>query len=123
MNPDHTITFDFEGTGFILSGEAHAKSDKSPAYVFQTEVWLDGKKIESPALPTDFTTRRLDLTWKYPLPKGKHTVQFKVLNPDDKYAIWGLSYIVFADAPAKDPFAQAADTVPYHMTNNTLSRK
>ncbi|HVU54731.1 MAG TPA: ADP-ribosylglycohydrolase family protein [Puia sp.] len=122
MNADHTVAFDFEGTGFILSGDAYAKNDKSPRYIFQTEVWLDGKKIESPALPTDFTTRRLDLTWKYPLPGGKHTVQFKVLNPDDKYGIRGLSYIVFADAPAKATFAQKADTVPYHMTTYVYKR-
>ncbi|OJW56285.1 MAG: hypothetical protein BGO55_25605 [Sphingobacteriales bacterium 50-39] len=116
MNADHTITFDFEGTGFVLSGAAQAKNDKNPGYVFRTEVWLDGKKIESPTLPTDFTTRRLDLTWKYPLPKGKHRVQVKVLNPDDRYGIRELSYIVFSDAPAKNLFASSVDTIPYHMT-------
>ncbi|HVW60990.1 MAG TPA: ADP-ribosylglycohydrolase family protein [Puia sp.] len=118
INADHTITFDFEGTGFVLNGVARAKNNnKSSGYVFRTEVWLDGKKIESLALPTDFTTRRLELTWKYPLPKGKHTVQVKVLNPDDRYEIRGLAYIVFSDAPAKDPFAQSVvDTTSYHMT-------
>jgi hypothetical protein len=72
--------------------------------VFQTEVWLDGKKIESPALPTEFTTRRLEVCWKYPLAKGKHSVRVKVLNPDERYDIRGLAYIVFSDAPAKDAF-------------------
>ncbi len=104
MTAEHEIVFDFEGTGFILNGIPRAKNNKSPDYVFQTDVWLDGKKIESPVLPTDFTTRRLELTWKYPLPKGKHSVRVKVLNPDEKYEIRGLAYIVFSDAPAKDPF-------------------
>jgi len=106
MSADHAIVFDFEGTGFILNGMPRAKNNKSPDYVFQTEVWLDGKKIETPALPTDFTTRRLEMCWKYPLPKGKHEVRVKVLNPDDRYDIKGLAYIVFSDAPAKDPFVQ-----------------
>lgn len=101
INADHEIVFDFDGTGFILNGTPKAKNNKSPEYIFQTEVWLDGKKIESPALPTDFTTRRLELTWKYPLPKGKHSVRVKILNPDDRYEIRALAYIVFSDAPAK----------------------
>ena len=106
MNADHEIVFDFDGTGFILNGAARAKNNKSPDYTFQTEVWLDGKKIGSPDLPTDFTTRRLEVAWKYPLPKGKHSVRVKVLNPDDRYEIRGLAYIVYSDAPAKDPWAQ-----------------
>ena len=103
---DNEISFDFEGTGFILNGLPRAKNMKSPDYVFQTEVWLDGKKIENPALPTDFTIRRLELSWKYPLPKGKHSVQVKILNPDNRYEIRGLEYIVFSDKPAQDPFVQ-----------------
>ncbi|MBS1562735.1 MAG: hypothetical protein JST39_00045 [Bacteroidetes bacterium] len=79
---------------------------KSPDYVFRTEVWLDGQKRESPSLPTDFTTRRLEVSWKYPLPKGKHTVQVKILNPDNRYEIRGLAYIVFSDKPVHDPLAQ-----------------
>jgi hypothetical protein len=103
---DNEISFEFEGTGFMLNGMPRAKNMKSPDYVFQTEVWLDGQKIESPALPTDFTTRRLEISWKYPLPKGKHTVQVKILNPDNRYEFRGLEYIVFSDKPAQDPFVQ-----------------
>jgi acetyl esterase/lipase len=105
MNADHEIVFDFDGTGFILTGAARARNARSPDYIFQTEVWLDGKKIGSPDLPTDFTTRRLEVAWKYPLPKGKHSVRVKVLNPDDRYEIRGLAYIVYSDAPARDPWA------------------
>ncbi|HEY4207500.1 MAG TPA: ADP-ribosylglycohydrolase family protein [Puia sp.] len=126
MDEKHTISFDFDGTGFILNGVARAKNNKSADYVFRTEVWLDGKKIESPDLPTDFTTRRLELTWKYPLPKGKHSVMMKVLNPDDRYEIRGLAYIVFSDAPAKDPFLQtsagAVDSTPYHVTTHIYKK-
>jgi hypothetical protein len=97
------ISFDFEGTGFILSGEPRAADNKLPDHVFKTEVYLDGKKIESPELPTDFTTRRLEITWKYPLPKGKHSVLVKILNPDDRYPFRNLEYIVFSDQPVSDP--------------------
>jgi hypothetical protein len=80
------------------------KNNDTPDYVFKTEVYLDGQKIESPALPTDFTTRRQEMSWKYPLPKGKHTVQVKILNPDNRYDIRNLEYIIFSDQPAHDPF-------------------
>jgi len=106
LTAGNEIHFDFEGTGFILNGFPRAKDRMSPDYVFKTEVWLDGKKIESPDLPTDFTTRRLEVCWKYPLPKGKHTVQVKILNPDSRYEIGGLGTIVFSDKPAHDPFLQ-----------------
>jgi hypothetical protein len=94
------ISFEFEGTGFILSGDARPKNNTSPNYEFKTEVYLDGKILESPTLPTDFTTRRLEVSWKYPLNKGKHTVLVKILNPDDRYDIRNIEYIVFSDKPA-----------------------
>lgn len=102
---DGTISFSFEGTGFILRGDAMAKArnNNAPDYEFQAEVYVDGQKIESPRLPTDFTTRRLELTWKYPLPKGKHTVLVKIANPDNRYEFRNLEYIVFADRPYQDP--------------------
>jgi len=100
------IAFEFEGTGFILSGDARPKNNNSPNYEFRTEVYLDGKKIESPALPTDFTTRRLEVSWKYPLPKGRHSVLVKILNPDDRYDLRNLEFIVLSDKPADQSLKQ-----------------
>ena len=79
----------------------------SPDYEFQTEVYLDGEKIESPKLPTNFTTRRLEVSWKYPLSKGKHKVVVKILNPDNRYELRNLEYIVFSDKPHSDPLLQS----------------
>ena len=93
------ISFEFEGTGFILRGDAKPKDNNSSNYDFKTDVQLDGKKMESPVLPTDFTTRRLEVSWKYPLPKGRHKVVVKILNPHDRYEIRNLEYIVFSDKP------------------------
>lgn len=100
------ISFEFEGTGFILSGDARPKNNNSPNYEFKTEVYLDGKKIESPALPTDFTIRRLEVSWKYPLPKARHSVLVKILNPDEHYDIRNLEYIVFSDKPVQQSLVQ-----------------
>jgi hypothetical protein len=94
------ISFDFDGTGFVLSGKASGKDEKSPDYVFEAELYVDGKKLETAKFPTNFTTRRLELFWKYELPKGKHSVNIKVLNPDPKYSMNSSYYIVFSDKPA-----------------------
>ena len=95
------LSFDFEGTGFILAGEARKKENVKDDYVFEAEVYIDGKKTETVRLPTSFITRRHELFWKYPMPKQKHSVTIKVLNPDDKYDLHCSSYIVFSDKSAK----------------------
>jgi hypothetical protein len=94
------VSFDFEGTGFILAGYAEKKSEKDPDYNFEAEMYIDGKKIETSKFSTDEITRRLELFWQYELPKGKHTVNIKVLNPDSRYSLNAYRYIVFSDKPA-----------------------
>lgn len=96
-NINKELTFDFEGTGFILRGEARKKNPSDPEYVFEAELYINGEKVETAKLPTDFTTRRLEIFWKYPLPKGKYTVKVKVLNPHDKYFLRAVSNVVFSD--------------------------
>jgi hypothetical protein len=79
-NNKDEISFEFEGTGFVLKGET-ARWDSSSEYIFNTELYVDDKLIESPKLPANPTTRRYELCWKYDLPKAKHTVRLKILNP------------------------------------------
>jgi hypothetical protein len=94
------VSFDFEGTGFILAGHSEKKNTDGPDYVFEAEMHIDGKKIETAKFPTSYTTRRHELFWKYELPKGKHTINIKVLNLDSKYTLNTSYYIVFSDKPA-----------------------
>lgn len=93
------ITFDFEGIGFVIKGSANSKNDDASKYVFDTELYVDGKVIEKAKLPVDFTTRRYELTWKYQLPKGKHSVRLKILNPSKDHELRWVEAIVYADKP------------------------
>jgi ADP-ribosylglycohydrolase len=94
------IHFAFEGTGFVLSGDATA--DKGiPSHVFHTELYIDGKLTESPVLPTTFHDRRHELCWNYDLPKGSHEVRLKILNPETGTAIRPGEVIVYSDKPFK----------------------
>ena len=92
------ISFDFNGTGFVLRGDASQWDSKSE-YVFNTQVMLDGKLLESPKLPVNSTVRRHELSWKYQLPKGNHTVIFKILNPSKEFKIHAEEAIIYSDHP------------------------
>lgn len=92
------IRFDFDGTGFVLKGDASQWDSKS-TYVFDTQLYLDGKLIESPKLPVSYTTRRYDLAWKYQLSKGKHSVIMKILNPSKDNEVRASEAIIYSDKP------------------------
>ena len=92
------ILFDFDGTGFVLKGDASQWGNNSN-YVFDTELYVDDKLIESPKLPVSYTTRRYELAWKYGLPKGKHSVRMKILNPSKDYEVRTSEAIIYSDKP------------------------
>ncbi len=92
------MSFNFDGVGFVLKGDASQWDSKS-TYTFNTELYLDGKLIESPKLPVSYTTRRYDLAWKYQLPKGKHTVSMKILNPSKDNEIRASEAIIYSNNP------------------------
>ena len=93
-------SFEFEGTGFVLKGET-AQWASTSDFVFHTQVYVDGKLIESPELPASYTTRRYELCWKYDLPKGKHRVEIKILNPSKEYAFKISEAIIYTDKMVK----------------------
>jgi hypothetical protein len=90
------ISFDFEGTGFVIKGET-ARWGSGSSYVFNTELYVDDKLIESPKLPASYTTRRYELCWKYDLSEGKHTVKLKILNPSKDEEFNSSEAIIYSD--------------------------
>ena len=99
---DHDITtgelsFDFTGTGFVLKGKAGKKKEGLQDYIFDLEVTIDGEKTETAKLPTNFTTRRQEICWKYRLPNKKHSVKVKILNPNKDYLLNSSEYLVYGD--------------------------
>jgi hypothetical protein len=84
-----------------LRGEAVKKNNTGDDYVFNASISIDGQQTENVKWPTDFTTRRHDLCWKYLLPKGKHTVSIKLLNPNNDYQVNSSDYIIYSDKPSK----------------------
>ena len=96
------LTFEFEGTGFILSGDASRKRDVKDHYTFIAELYIDGEKVETAKFPTSYTTRRHELFWRYELPMKKHKITVKLLNPNDQYNFRYGNYIIFSNKPPKN---------------------
>ncbi|MBE7173970.1 MAG: ADP-ribosylglycohydrolase family protein [Williamsia sp.] len=94
------ISFSFTGTGFCLGGEARKKKREDADYLFLADVLVDGKKMETAKLPTDYRTRRQELCWQLNLPNGKHTVTIKLQNPNANAELNTWYYIVFGEASA-----------------------
>lgn len=85
----------FEGTGTVIKGSLKSNDE---TYVGEVEFYVDGSLMEIAKLPASFTIRRNDLFWKYQLPKSKHVITFKWLNPRDDVSISVKEMILYSDA-------------------------
>ena len=90
------IEFDFDGIGFAVAGPPNIPDYGKRNHVFQTEMYIDGKLIETAKLPTATNERRFTPFWRYQLPKQHHQVLIKILNPVD-YASIPVNYVIIYD--------------------------
>ena len=91
------LSFDFEGTGFVLKGDARKQGPGAADSSITMEVYIDGSKTATIALPTSYQTRSNDLCWNYRLPVKKHQVRIKVLNPSPNYSLNTAEYLVYTN--------------------------
>lgn len=91
--------FEFEGTGFVLRGKALKKKQDLPDEVLEAAVYIDGTELGTYKFPTNFTTRRLEIAWKYQLPNTKHTVKVVAKKIPEGYELKPSEYIVYSDKP------------------------
>jgi len=92
------ITFEFDGIGFVLRGHA---IDSNPNSVkdLTAELYIDGKKMETAKLPSRYNKSRADLFWRYQLPKGKHTVNIKIIDRSDDQQLHAVDVLVYDVKP------------------------
>jgi hypothetical protein len=104
---EEEFVFDFEGNGFVVMGEASPKHgsnwDYKGSFVFEAELYIDDQKIETVKLPANYTKRRLELFWKYQLPKAKHSVKIKLLNPDSEFKLRVTDIVLYSDRAVPPP--------------------
>lgn len=95
-------SFEFEGIGFACTGYVDKK--EGPDVELEVEMYIDGKLVETSKLPTNYVKRKNTPFWKYQLPKGKHTVQLKVLNPSQNVFIHLDNAVIYDDKPNKPKY-------------------
>jgi hypothetical protein len=99
ITENDVISFEFEGIGFALVSPPNLKDYGDKTYVFEAELYIDGKLAETAKLPTAENKRRFTPFWKYQLPRGHHKVQVKILNPVDYAQPEVLYAIIYDDKP------------------------
>ncbi|MFQ3362410.1 MAG: hypothetical protein ACI85X_000579 [Woeseiaceae bacterium] len=97
INTTNYFSFNFNGTGFALMGKALSMNDQEHTYT--AEMFINGKLIETVKWPTNFTTRRFYLSWKYQLPKNDYTVEIRVKNPTNTAEVSLESIVIYDDQP------------------------
>ena len=92
------ISFDFEGTGFVIKGDV-AKWQNTSANIVNAVLSIDDQETETIELPVNYTTRRNELAWKYDLLKGKHKVSLHFLNASADQPVQNVQVITYSDKP------------------------
>jgi hypothetical protein len=90
------VELEFQGNGFVVTGNAQKLNKDLPESVLEFEVYVDGQKVEQVKMPTSFTTRRHEVAWKYQLQEGKHQVKLKLLNPQEGYQVRVDNLLVYS---------------------------
>lgn len=86
-----------QGTGFVIKGECKKVSADAPLDLnAEVEISVDGVLHEKIKLPVGFTKRRHEITWKYDMDFGKHTIQLKLLNPDPRIQVDLREIIIYS---------------------------
>lgn len=91
-----SVQLSFNGSAFVLLGEAVKNNNQKPDYVLSADIYIDGKKVKNVNFPTNFTDRRFDLFWDYKLSDQKHDIKIIINNPKQGYLLRSTSYIVYS---------------------------
>ena len=96
---------EFVGTGYVLTGQPSAmdRTGMDP-YVYRIELVLDGRPPVVFGMPVNELVRRLEISWAYLLPAGKHTIKLRVLNPQPGEYIRIDDLITYSDKPGPPAF-------------------
>lgn len=101
---NNEITWEFDGIGFALVAPPDGRDYGSRNHVFKTQMYIDGRQVETADLPTKINERRFTPFWRYQLPDGHHKVVIKILNPVDYAQIEYLYAIIYGDKPYEIKF-------------------
>ena len=118
------ITLEFTGNGYLLYGNMVKRGKIDPDYIDRISkrtygseplglaeikdpyvaimhVYTDGVVTDTISLPMMNTARKLEPSWNYQMPEGKHTIKLKWINPDKNYEYRINDMIVYSENEPK----------------------
>lgn len=118
------ITLEFTGNGYLLYGNMVKRGKIDPDYIDRISkrtygseplglaeikdpyvaimhVYTDGVVSDTISLPMMNTARKLEPSWNYQMPEGKHTIKLKWTNPDKNYEYRINDMIVYSENEPK----------------------
>ena len=88
----------WEGIGVVYSFSWQKPKDyQEHGYEAEVECYLDGKLDKTVRIPSGGNNLANELYFHYNLPKGKHTVSFKLLNPEEGVRLIIGSQLTYSD--------------------------
>lgn len=119
--------FNFDGNGYVIWGnivclrsvtadyvhrvsmrhigsEVFGLAELDDDYVAEIEVWIDGELDHISKLPMKNTDRRLEPSWRYLLPEGRHNVKLKWLNPHEDYLVRINDIVYYSEKESNDKY-------------------
>ena len=85
----------FNGIGAVIRGYTRCSDED---YVAKIAVSIDGNEVETILLPVASSpARRVDIFWKYQLPKTNHAIAFKWLNPQKDASVNMGDALIYSD--------------------------
>jgi hypothetical protein len=93
-------TFTFEGKGFVLKGGVRKTGEELEEMDLMADVFIDGELYEEAVLPTDFQSRRHEITWRYNLENREHEVKVIWKNPTRGYGIDLDRVLIYGPVPS-----------------------
>ena len=97
---DTEHSFNFSGKGFVLKGGARKLPGVAEDTDLHIDVYMDGVLYEEAVMSTGYQARRHEVTWKYNLEDGDHTVKVVWKDPAAGYKIDLGNVIVYGPEPA-----------------------
>lgn len=118
------ITLEFTGNGYLLYGNMVKRGKIDPDYIDRISkrtygseplglaelndpyvavmhVYTDGIVSDTISLPMMNTARKLEPSWQYQMPEGKHTIRLKWVNLDKNYEYRINDMIVYSENEPK----------------------
>ena len=92
-----TLSFDIDGVGFVIRGEAIRRDYSQPDDIIKAKLYIDNHFVEEAEFPTSFRYRRFESFWNYQLPNGKHNIKVVVDKQNVNALLRSWEYIVYSD--------------------------